>query len=458
MGYIVDLSEHNTVTDWAAAAKELDRVILRIGYRGSLTHHEIREDAKFQKHLAAVKKLKIPYGVYFFPTCVTDDEAVEEAVWIRDHVKGLQLSMPVFLDSENVKSDRTGRADKLSKSTRTHLLRVISDRLLSYGIPCGVYSYTNWLANNVDLSQLDKRVIRNTWVAQNPKLTYKGTVAMWQYGTRRFCWATGPIDVNRIQDGFSMEADKKEDKVAYYRSVIVEKAASYLGAKDYSPKHKEILAAYNSQKSLPRGYKMTVNDAWCATFVSAIAIMCGYTAIIPTECSCGYLVEKAKKMGIWQERDDYVPKPGDILLYDWDDGGSGDDTGWPDHTGYVEKVSGNSFTTIEGNAGSGEVKRQTVKINQKNIRGFICPRYTADAPEANTKGVQLTISLPEIHLGDKGEYVKLWQFLIGIDQTGIYDETAQDATRKWQKANGKTVDGWVGKGCWTKALQKKGWI
>ena len=255
-----------------------------------------------------------------------------------------------------------------------------------------------------------------------------------------------------------MEADKKEDKVAYYRSVIVEKAASYLGAKDYSPKHKEILAAYNSQKSLPRGYKMTVNDAWCATFVSAIAIMCGYTAIIPTECSCGYLVEKAKKMGIWQERDDYVPKPGDILLYDWDDGGSGDDTGWPDHTGYVEKVSGNSFTTIEGNAGSGEVKRQTVKINQKNIRGFICPRYTADAPEANTKGVQLTISLPEIHLGDKGEYVKLWQFLIGIDQTGIYDETAQDATRKWQKANGKTVDGWVGKGCWTKALQKKGWI
>lgn len=450
MGYIVDLSEHNTVTDWAAAAKELDRVILRIGYRGSITHHEIREDAKFQKHLAAVKKLKIPYGVYFFPTCVTDEEAVEEAVWIRDHVKGLQLSMPVFLDSENVKSDRSGRADKLSKSVRTHLLRVISDRLLSYGIPCGVYSYTNWLANNVDLSQLDKRVIRNTWVAQNPKLTYKGTVAMWQYGTRKFNWTAAAVDVNRIVDGFVMEADK----VAYYRSVIVSKAASFLGAKDYSPKHKEIIAAYNSQKSLPRGYKMTVNDAWCATFVSAIAIMCGYTAIIPTECSCGYLVEKAKKMGIWQENDAYVPKPGDILLYDWDDGGSGDDTGWPDHTGYVEKVSGNNFTTIEGNAGSGEVKRQTVKINQKNIRGFICPRYTADAPEAKTKEVQLTISLPEIHLGDKGEHVKLWQYLIGAEQTGIYDEVAQEATRKWQKANGKTVDGWVGKGCWTKAFSK----
>lgn len=450
MGYIVDLSEHNTVTDWAAAAKELDRVILRIGYRGSLTHHEIREDAKFRHNLENCIAHKIPYSVYFFPTSTTDEEAAEEAVWIRDHVKGLQLSMPVFLDSENVKSDRSGRADKLSKSVRTHLLRVISDRLLSYGIPCGVYSYTNWLANNVDLSQLDKRVIRNTWVAQNPKLTYKGTVAMWQYGTKKFSWTAAAVDVNRIVDGFVMEADK----MAYYRSVIVSKAASFLGAKDYSPKHKEILAAYNSQKSLPRGYKMTVNDAWCATFVSAIAIMCGYTAIIPTECSCGYMVDKAKKMGIWQERDDYVPKPGDILMYDWDDGGSGDDTGWPDHTGYVEKVSGNSFTTIEGNAGNGEVKRQTVKINQKNIRGFICPKYTAAAPEPKAKEVQLTITLPEIHLGDKGEHVKLWQFMIGAEQTGVYDEAAQEATRKWQKANGKTVDGWVGKGCWTKALSK----
>lgn len=459
MGYIVDLSEHNTVTDWAAAAKELEKVILRIGYRGSITHHEIREDAKFQKHLAAVKKMKIPYGVYFFPTCVTDEEAVEEAVWIRDHVKGLDLCMPVFLDSENVKSDRSGRADKLSKSTRTHLLRVISDRLLSYGIPCGVYSYTNWLANNVDLSQLDKRVIRNTWVAQNPKLTYSGTCAMWQYGARRFCWATGPIDVNRIQDGFSMEADKKEEKkMAYYRSVIVEKAASFLGAKDYSPKHKEILAAYNSQKSLPRGYKMTVNDAWCATFVSAIAIMCGYTAIIPTECSCGYLVDKAKKMGIWQESDSYVPKPGDILLYDWDDNGSGDDTGWPDHVGYVEKVSGNSFTTIEGNAGNGEVKRISLKVNQKNIRGFICPKYTAAAPETKAKKTALTINLPDIHVGDKGEHVKLWQFLIGIDQTGVYDTQVQADTKKWQSKNGKAVDGWIGKGCWTKALKMKGWM
>ena len=467
MGFIIDVSEHNTITDWAACKKDVELMIIRIGYRGSVNdaaHREnyakITEDKKASYHLDGVKKYGIPYTVYFFTTAITDAEAVSEAAWIRDRIKGLQLSGPVFNDTENVLSNRSARADKLSKQTRTHLLRVLTDHLIADGIPCGIYSYRNWLNSNVNMSEMDPRVIKNTWVADAAKsLGYTGTACLWQYGQRRFPWAASEIDVNKRLTSFYMEADKKEEKkMAYYRSVIVEKAASYLGTKDYSAKHKEIIAAYNSQKSLPRGYKMTVNDAWCATFVSAIAIMCGYTAIIPTECSCGYLVDKAKKMGIWQENDAYVPKPGDILLYDWDDSGSGDDTGWPDHVGYVEKVSGNSITTIEGNAGNGEVKRISLKVNQKNIRGFITPKYTAAAPEAKAKKVQLAISLPEIRLGDKGEHVKLWQFLIGIDQTGVYDTQAQADTKKWQSKNGKAVDGWIGKGCWTKALKNKGWM
>lgn len=466
MKYIVDISEHNNITNWPQFAKEVEAAIIHLGYRGSiegkLAYKKITMDDKFLLHLSKVKQYGIRYGIYYFPTPINDEEAVEEAVWVRDQIQGLDLSFPVFLDSENVKSDRSGRADKLSKADRTHLLRVISDHLLSWGIPCGVYSYTSWLRDNVNLSQLDARVIRNTWVAQNPVLTYGGTVAMWQYGTKQFSWASGPIDVNKMVDGFDMEVDD----MAYYRSVIVDKARSFLGTKDNSPKHKEILAAYNSQKSLPRGYKMTVNDAWCATFVSAIAIMCNYTAIIPTECSCGYMVDKAKKMGIWQEKDDYVPKPGDILMYDWDDNktGAGDDTGWPDHTGYVETVNGTtSFTTIEGNAGGGEVKRQTVQVNQKNIRGFITPKYTAAVvpgtvvPNPN-KRISLTINLPELRKGDKGPAVGLWQYLVGAKQDNDFGQKTEGATKTWQKANGKTVDGWVGKGSWTKMFQNKGWM
>ena len=465
MGYIVDLSEHNTVTDWAAAAKDLDAAILRIGYRGSIEGREaykkITEDGKFRSHLAGCQKYGIPYAVYYFPTPVSDAEATEEAAWLVNRIRGLDICMPVFVDSENVQTDRSGRADKLSRKDRTRFLKIITDHLLGEGIPCGVYSYTSWLQNNVDLSAMDPQVVRNTWIAQTPKLTYKGACVIWQYGKKKFPWTTAPVDVDKIMGTFDMTVQKKEEKMEYYRQTIVEKARSFLGTKTGSAAHREILKAYNAIRPLPRGVTMTASMPWCATFVSAVGAMCGYGAVIPAECSCGFMVDAARKLGIWQERDNYVPKPGDILMYDWDDSGKGDDTGWPDHTGFVEIVDNTSFTTIEGNSGSGngEVRRVKVQVNQKNIRGFITPRYTKDAPvkEPEVKTAQLTIELPEIHLGDKGEHVRLWQWLIGIEETGIYDEATQAETRKWQKANGKKVDGWIGKGCWTKAMQVKGW-
>lgn len=203
MGYIVDLSKHNTVTDWAAAAKDLDAVILRIGYRGSIegraAYGKITEDGKFREHLEACVKYGIPYGVYFFPACISDGEALEEAVWIRERVKELDISFPVFLDSESVRTNRSGRADRLNKEDRTRLLRVITDYLLAEGIPCGIYSSTGWLRNNVDVSRLDPRVLKNTWVSQARKLTYRGAAVMWQYGTAGFPWTPAPVDVNRIR-------------------------------------------------------------------------------------------------------------------------------------------------------------------------------------------------------------------------------------------------------------------
>lgn len=468
---VIDVSEHQKTIDWIRVKKTGYHAIIRMGLRGSVKSNKefygkLRYDNYFKQNLDGVTKNAIPYTVYFFPTAITDEEAVEEAAWIIEKVKqhNLNLSMPLWLDTETTDSGK-GRADKLSRDKRTHLLRIITDHLKAEGIPCGIYSYRNWLNNNLDMSKFDEDVQKNTWVAENPTLTYTGKACLWQYGKTSVPGITGKCDISNVLAAFDMSArktvkeEKKEEPVAYYRSIVVNTAKAYLGAATGSAKHKEIINKYNSQKSLPRGVRLSYTNAWCAAFVSAVAMMCGYTAIIPTECSCGFMVDKAKKMGIWQEKDTYTPKPGDILMYDWDDNGKDDCTGWPDHTGFVESVNGNTFTTIEGNSGNGAgiVRRQNVKVNQAKIRGFICPKYTADAPPA-AKKVSLTINLPEIHLGDKGEHVKLWQYLIGIDQTGVYDEAAMAATKTWQKKNGKKVDGWVGKGCWTKAYQLKGWM
>ena len=61
------------------------------------------------------------------------------------------------------------------------------------------------------------------------------------------------------------------------RTLIVDAAKSYLGFSEASGKHRRIIDIYNEQgkQPLPRGYRVTYSDAWCATFISAIAIQCG---------------------------------------------------------------------------------------------------------------------------------------------------------------------------------------
>ena len=168
------------------------------------------------------------------------------------------------------------------------------------------------------------------------------------------------------------------------REKVVELAKSWLGKNEADGSHKSIIDIYNSYKgSLPRGTKMQYDWSWCACTWSAIAIKLGYTDIMPIEISCPYLIEAAKKMGCWIENDGYIPKAGDAILYDWQDSGSGDNTGNPDHVGVVEKVTDKMIIVIEGNY-SNSVKRRVVQINGKFIRGFIAPKY--DSNSSKTKG------------------------------------------------------------------------
>ena len=126
---------------------------------------------------------------------------------------------------------------------------------------------------------------------------------------------------------------------------ILNLARSWLGRREADGSHKYIIDIYNKHKPLARGYKVKYTDEWCATTISALAIQCGATDIIPTECGCGEMIKLCQQNGIWVENENRVPNPGDIIFYDWQDSGKGDNTGWADHVGVVEKVSGNVSIT-----------------------------------------------------------------------------------------------------------------
>ena len=124
------------------------------------------------------------------------------------------------------------------------------------------------------------------------------------------------------------------------RQKVVDTAVSYLGCKEANGSHRKIIDLYNSHKPLARGYAVKYTDAWCSTFASAVAIACGLTDIIPTECGCERHIDLFKKLGSW---------------------------------------------VIEGNM-SDAVGYRKLAVNGRYIRGFGVPKYASKATSAPSGG------------------------------------------------------------------------
>lgn len=211
--------------------------------------------------------------------------------------------------------------------------------------------------------------------------------------------------------------------MSLYRLGIVRQAESWLGLKESDGSHKTIIDIYNNHKPLARRYKVKYTDAWCATFVSAVAIAQGATAIIPTECGCGQMIELFKQLGCWVETDSYIPSPGDVIFYDWDDSGNGENKGYPEHVGIVQKVSGSALYVIEGNY-SNSVKVRRLAVNGKYIRGYGIPKYLEKSTEELTPAKSLVEIAKEVINGEWGNGEERKKKLIeaGYDYKAVQEE------------------------------------
>ena len=165
------------------------------------------------------------------------------------------------------------------------------------------------------------------------------------------------------------------------RSNVVSVMKGWLGWSEANGKFKRIIDTYNDHKPLAQDYKVKYTDEWCATAVSAAFIKAGLTDIGFTECSCSRMITLYKAKGRWEERDSYVPKIGDIIMYDWQDNGVGDNVGSADHVGLVTAINGTNLTVIEGNKNEA-VAYRSININGKYIRGYCLPDYASKADKA----------------------------------------------------------------------------
>lgn len=253
-------------------------------------------------------------------------------------------------------------------------------------------------------------------------------------------------------------------------------AKKYLGCKQGDKRHKDLVKTFNSVQ--PHGNVATYTCAWCAITWTAIMIKSGHTMkTAPMGYNCGTLIEDAKRLGLWEERDDVKPKVGWGIIYNWSDNGVGDCRTGASHVGIVSKVSGSTITLIEGNKGTTKAcGERVINVNGRYIRGYI--KQTYKKPITKKKVGYLDIyplrSFPRLKqhsdglylaFGDTGANVtRLNRFLawyLKIErinpkgQGNQFTKETEKAVKKWQKNQGFRQTGKFGETSLEKAKKYK---
>lgn len=393
MKHIVDVSEFNLVTNWSLVKQNVEMMIIRMGYRGSIPgkpeFRKITLDKKYREYRNACQNIGIPMSFYWFPTGLTEAEVIEEAEFVAKELNGFkEFAAPVFADSESVPRG-IPEFNNMDKATRTHLLSVFVNHLQSKGIPSGIYASTDWLNNRLDMGKLPFSV----WVAQYAdKCTYKGDYIMWQYtSSQKIPGIDSRVDcsvLNSKGKPISVDTDAKKvidialAEVGYLEkrngnvAFLYDKEAN-AGSANYTKYGYEMHQIYPAIMDYPA--------AWCDCFVD----WCFMKA---------YGVSNAKAM-IGGDFDDYTvrsvqlyknkgayyknnPKVGDQIFFR--------NSGGVCHTGLVYSVDSQHVYTVEGNTSSapgvvangGCVKLKKYALNNASIDGYGRPNYSVNTSDS----------------------------------------------------------------------------
>jgi len=385
---IIDVSEHQKEINFSAL-KGVDGIILRIGYGDN---DSTQDDKYFLRNIAECERLGIPYEVYLYSYADTDKHMHSEI----EHIKRLLAGRNVrpWLDLEY------RPAKKYWRKAVEMFLEAFPNG--------GVYSWEWTFTDILDGIECPRWICAYGSNSGKPEYNYKPALDChgWQYTSKaRIPGINGNVDVSEWYKDFAQTVHKAHAG----REAVVAKISSWEGYNERSGQYKAIIDGYNAYlptavKAGCVNYKVKYTDEWCATAASYAYIACGLGYLFPVECSCPRMITLAQKMGIWQENDGYTPKPAEAVLYDWDDSGKGNNTGTADHIGIVIAVDGNTFTVMEGNNGE-TVKRRTMSVNGKYIRGFITPKFGTE---------KKTNAIVEPQKTDTDLAVEVWYNVHGI--------------------------------------------
>ncbi|MCH5198294.1 MAG: glycoside hydrolase family 25 protein [Oscillospiraceae bacterium] len=198
----IDVSVFQGDIDFEAVKNDgIDFVMLRAAFRGYGPSGVLGTDANFITNYEKAVSAGLKVGVYFFSQAVNADEALEEASYVLDLIKDLDISYPVAYDWERIDYD-TARTDEIDNETITSCAVAFCNAVSNAGyVPViyfnkslGYFSYNLSRVNNYDF-----------WLAEYgsaPSFIYNYKI--WQYTENGAVdGINGSVDINISLTDFS---------------------------------------------------------------------------------------------------------------------------------------------------------------------------------------------------------------------------------------------------------------
>lgn len=175
----VDVSEHQHWIDWKKVADSgVKFAYVRSGYRG-YTKGSLNDDAWFRTNVDGAREAGLEVGVYFFSQAVNVAEAIEEARYVLDQIKGCEITLPIMYDWEKLEDTPDARTNDVDPSIVGDCGIAFCETIRAAGYDAGIYFNRQLGYYSFDLSRLKDFKFWLAVPGDYPDFYYAGNI--WQY-------------------------------------------------------------------------------------------------------------------------------------------------------------------------------------------------------------------------------------------------------------------------------------
>lgn len=192
----IDVSEfQGEEIDWKKVKDSgVEFAIIRLGYRAYGEEGELVPDAMYEKNIQGTLDAGLETGVYFFSQAASPVEAVEEAEYVLERIRGYDIDGPIVYDTEDIEY-AAARTDKNTRQEITNYCKAFCDTIEAAGYDSMIYSNMKWMAFTLDMEELSGY---DFWYADYhtaPQCPYKYKI--WQYSeTGTVPGISGSVNLN----------------------------------------------------------------------------------------------------------------------------------------------------------------------------------------------------------------------------------------------------------------------